>query len=90
MDPIATDDELVTETKMKLVKLIHEYDEVLSIHDFRMVTGVNNTNVIFDLVIPYGYKHEPAEIKQIVEKIITTTWNDYHPVIVVEHSYTNN
>lgn len=62
MDPIVLDNELITETYDKIKEAVNKLDEKLSIHDFRMVTGDTHTNLIFDLVIPYGYHMSDKEV----------------------------
>ena len=41
MDPIVTDDALTTEMRIKTAALVKEVDERATIHDFRMVIGLN-------------------------------------------------
>ena len=39
-------------------KLPTNLDRRLSIHDFRMVEGPTHTNLIFDVVTPFGFRLE--------------------------------
>ena len=85
MDPVVTDDEETTKTKEKIQALINQYDKTLSIHDFRMVTGKTHTNVIFDLVVPYGKKYDVKKIlKDIRQKIRDEMPGEYFAVIRVD------
>ncbi len=85
MDPVVTDDEETTKTKEKIQALIDQYDKTLSIHDFRMVTGKTHTNVIFDLVVPYGKKYDVKKIlKDIRQKIRDEMPGEYFAVIRVD------
>lgn len=87
MDPVVTDDEQTTETKEKIKELIEQYNDKLSIHDFRMVTGKTHTNVIFDLVIPYGKEYQVGKIvKDIRKKIHNEMPNNYFAVIKVDRT----
>lgn len=87
MDPVVTDDEETTKTKRMIETFVQEYDDTLSIHDFRMVTGKTHTNVIFDLVIPYGKKYQPPQIvKELKEIIHDQMPNNYYAVIKVDRS----
>lgn len=53
MDPIDTDNEVVTDTKNSILKLVKNIDDRLTIHDFRMTPSSNQrTNLIFDVVLP--------------------------------------
>ena len=85
MDPVVTDDEETTKTKEKIQAVIDQYDKTLSIHDFRMVTGKTHTNVIFDLVVPYGKKYDVKKIlKDIRQKIREEMPGQYFAVIKVD------
>ena len=85
MDPVVTDDEETTKTKEKIQTLIDQYDKSLSIHDFRMVTGKTHSNVIFDLVVPYGKKYDVKKIlKDIRQKIREEMPGQYFAVIKVD------
>lgn len=87
MDPVVTDDEETLKTKQRVEELIHTYDETLSIHDFRMVTGKTHTNVIFDMVIPYGKEYHVKQIvKDIREMIHREMPNQHFAVIKVDRS----
>lgn len=53
MDPIDTDNEVVTNTKNLILNLVKNIDDRLTIHDFRMTPSSNQrTNLIFDVVLP--------------------------------------
>lgn len=54
MDPIASNDAFTNELKMKVEEGLCELNPEYSIHDFRIVKGSTHTNVVFDMVIPYG------------------------------------
>lgn len=87
MDPIATDDERVMGLRKEVEVLVKEYDEVLTIHDFRMVEGPTHTNLIFDVVVPQGYKKTDDEISSEIARRITEKWNNYFAVIKMEKRY---
>lgn len=87
MDPIATDNELVMSLRQEVVELVRKYDEELSIHDFRMVAGPTHTNLIFDVVVPQGYKKSDHEIVTEIESRIHQKWNNYFAVIKMEKRY---
>ena len=70
MDPIDTDDESVGRTKELITAAIKTIDERLTLHDFRMTpTASKRTNLVFDVVIPAGFKMTPNELNtQICQK----------------------
>ena len=70
---------------MNVVKGI---DEVLSIHDFRMVDGKQQINLIFDLVVPISYdKEKKKEVCQIIRRKMYELDTRYQCVIQVESSF---
>ena len=66
MDPIDSTSPTVLQAKKIVSEIINNYDGV-SFHDLRITDGENNINVIFDIVVPYGYKTE--QLKEIVSEI---------------------
>ena len=87
MDPIATDDSTTVALRNKITELAHCIDPALSIHDFRMVPGPTHTNLIFDVVTPFGFRLEDAEVARQLRALIRTFDSHYVPVFLVEHSY---
>ena len=90
MDPIDTDNEAVQSTRKIISDTVKEKDPSASIHDFRMVSGTDQINLIFDLVLPYSYKKE--ECRKFTEELegkLKKIDQRYNCVITVEHSYVN-
>lgn len=87
MDPLVVDDEKTAVTRSSIREIIKAIDERLSIHDFRMVSGPQHTNLIFDLVIPYAIKMPPADIVSRVKEDIRRLDETYFAVITVDRSY---
>ena len=83
-DPIVTNDAEVNKLRKKINKLVVEIDENFSMHDFRMVKGPTNTNVIFDIAVPYENKLSEVEIIDMITKKIKAIDENYFPVIIVE------
>lgn len=87
MDPIATNDELTMSVREKVAALVTCIDSELTIHDFRMVTGPTHTNVIFDVVVPYGFKKTDEEIRKNIETIVKSIDTHYFSVVNIDRSY---
>lgn len=82
MDPIVTDDEEVTRAWRELNKTVEQIDERLTVHDFRVVRGRTHTNLIFDVVLPFGFPLREAEVgKLIQDKITKNLGKEYYCVI---------
>lgn len=87
MDPIETNNEVVTKMKKVVNDIVKEIDCEMSIHDFRMVAGDTHTNLIFDVVVPYSIKEKDELIKnEICEKILEYN-NTYFAVIHIDRKY---
>ena len=56
MDPIVTSDETSNRVRNQMQAFLQNTDPALSLHDFRMVPGQGHINLIFDCVLPVGYK----------------------------------
>jgi cation diffusion facilitator family transporter len=62
MDPIAVGDPLVDKLKAEVKDELASISKDLQFHDFRIVKGPTHTNMIFDIVLPYGEDIKPAAI----------------------------
>ncbi len=88
MDPIEIDDENINFCRQLVLNAVDSIDNVLKIHDFRTVTGETHTNLIFDIVIPFGFKHTDSEIKQMIDEQLSKEDTKYYTVITFDHDYT--
>ena len=88
MDPVETRDKKVLETRHKVEQILEALDPEVSIHDFRMVRGKDQNNLIFDMVVPFEYDgKKQEELKKSVAKLLRLTGENYQCVITVERSY---
>ncbi len=88
MDPIVTSDQHVAEAKEAATAIIKEIDEVLTLHDFRMVSGPTHTNLIFDVVAPHKFAYSDDElIVEIQKRIKAQMGENYFVVMKVDKSY---
>lgn len=61
MDPIMLNDERVNATRELVQQTVTAIDPVLSMHDFRMVDGQKQINLIFDIITPFSYDRAGCE-----------------------------
>ena len=88
LDPTILDSPEINELKEMVTGIINEIDEELTFHDFRVVVGEENKNVLFDVVVPPEYKYSDEELEKMITKKITETSNGkIFTVLVVDHSY---
>lgn len=90
MDPVDVRDEQTALMKAKVAEIISGIDEVITFHDFRMVSGPTHTNVIFDIVVPYDYKYTDEEIVGIISEKIHETDEKFFAVIDVDKDFTEH
>lgn len=86
MDPIDVNNEHVTALRAQVDGVLRDIDEGLSMHDFRVVDGARQINLIFDVVVPYSYG-ESAKRELLIQiydrlKAIDTRYN---PVVTLDH-----
>jgi divalent metal cation (Fe/Co/Zn/Cd) transporter len=88
MDPIEVNDTMVLEKKGMVLSIIKGMEEQATIHDFRIVNGEHQINLIFDLVIPYSYSKEEEQklLIKIVEEIRKQD-SRYQCIITMENTF---
>ena len=84
LDPIVVNDEKVNQLRIKVANLVTDIDNSFSIHDFRMVEGPNNTNLIFDVAVPYECTLCDSEIKDLLDEKIKILGDSYKLVVKIE------
>lgn len=88
MDPVETQDKHVLEVKKQVVEVLEALDPAVSIHDFRMVDGKEQINLIFDMVVPFEYDHQrQEELKASLKRLLKMHDSRYEFVMTVERSY---
>lgn len=88
LDPTILDSPEINELKEMVNNIICEIDSDLTFHDFRVVVGEENKNVLFDVVVPPEYKYSDEELEKMITKKITEMSNGkIFTVLVVDHSY---
>lgn len=76
MDPVETKNSRVMEFGSMLENVIHGVDPRISFHDFRLIDGQEQINLIFDLVFPREYDKKKRErLKEEIIKKVTETDN---------------
>lgn len=88
MDPVCTKDEQTLELKRVVTEIIKEVDPVLSIHDFRVVTGPTHTNLIFDMEVPFDFPISDVDLADQIQKKIWKYNPVYFAVIEIDKAYT--
>lgn len=88
MDPLETEDQTVLKVRKKTEKAVEELDSRCSIHDFRMVKGEDQINLIFDMVVPREYSEKKGDelMIRVIERMQEID-KRYQCVITLENSF---
>lgn len=86
MDPVVRD-ERTEALRCQVRDIARGLDPALSIHDFRITAGPIHTNILFDVVVPYGFRLSDGEVRGALAAGIKKLSERYFPVIQVDHSY---
>ena len=87
MDPVVTDDKEVFAAKQAVTALVRNIAPEISLHDFRMVTGPTHTNVIFDVVVPFGFPLSDEALTTQIQSQVRALDGNYFAVVTVDKSY---
>ena len=88
MDPVETHNNYVSRTRERVQEVIHRLDPELSIHDFRMVDGKKQINLIFDVVVPFSYQEKrQQELQEQIMKELKKEDSRFQCVMTMEKSY---
>ena len=86
MDPIAVNNEHVAALREQVDAVLRAIDENLSMHDFRVVDGARQINLIFDVVVPFSYDNDAKRdlMMTIRDKLKEIDYR-YNPVVTFDH-----
>ncbi len=84
-DPVVTDDPELERMRGVVIQILGELDSRITIHDFRMVQGKDNTNLIFDAALPAELMKQQKQIKKhLDENLCRQGQCTYHTVITFD------
>lgn len=86
MDPIV-DNEETRALKAFVREVLDSIDRTIRMHDFRAVPGVTHTNLIFDVVVPFGYALPDDELCERIFAGVQEKREDCFTVIQVDKDY---
>lgn len=84
MDPIVTDDEKTNKLRAKVEAIIKAVYPNVSVHDFRVVWSNVNSNIVFDIDVPFSVSTEDEAIVKTIEALIKTIDESYSAIITVD------
>ncbi len=86
MDPVVRD-ERTDALRSQVEALAKELDPACTIHDFRVTAGPIHTNILFDVMVPYGLRLSDGEVRGTLCQAIKGLSDRYFAVIQVDHSF---
>ena len=85
MDPIDINNDRVNALREQVDAILLQIDESLSMHDFRVVDGARNVNLIFDVVVPYRYdKIAVRDLMTTIRRRLREIDERYNPVVTFD------
>lgn len=86
MDPIAVNDKETDRLHDEAKLLLSELDPQLSLHDFRVVPGPTHTNLVFDVVVPFGFRLTDDEVRKSISERVHELEGNCYTVIQIDKS----
>lgn len=68
IDPIDNEDEKTLALKERCMKVVRGFGEGFSLHDFRLVKGMEHTNILFDVEVPFEHKVALSDVEKKLEE----------------------
>lgn len=84
MDPIVIGDPVLDGYKDEIRCIVGDLDNTFNVHDFRMVKGLERTNLIFDIAIPYDCTLTDREITEYIQTQINKLHSNIYIVPTIE------
>lgn len=86
MDPIDIDNEHIAALREQVDATLRDIDERLTMHDFRVVDGERQINLIFDVVVPFSYDNDgKRELMMTLRQRLKEIDRRYNPVVTFDH-----
>jgi cation diffusion facilitator family transporter len=86
MDPVETNNTETNRLRTETQTILKELDPRLTLHDFRVVAGPTHTNLVFDVVVPFGFPMADDAVKQAISERIHALEGKCYAVIEIDKS----
>ncbi len=87
LDPVVTNDPELVELKYEVRQILNTYGEELKFHDLRLVRGTTHTNVLFDVVVPFGFSVKDEELLKGIDAALKANHPDYFTVVGIDREF---
>ena len=86
MDPVEMNNTETNRLRTETRAILAQIDERLTLHDFRVVSGPTHTNLVFDVVVPFGFSMTDEAVKSAISERIYTLEGNCYAVIDIDKS----
>ncbi|MEL7624265.1 MAG: cation diffusion facilitator family transporter [Clostridiales bacterium] len=87
MDPVLLNDEKVNYARERIEDILKTINPEMTFHDFRMVPGETHSNLIFDVVVDFGFTMEDMELKHLIRQRTREFNERWRTVVRVDRHY---
>ena len=87
IDPTVTDDEEFDNLLEQSKKILHELNENLSLHDFRVVPYKTGKKLIFDVTVPENFFMNDRDLRREFQRRLISIYPTFRAVIHCDHQY---
>lgn len=88
LDPVQIHDDRTQKLYHQVREMVAQLSPEYSIHDFRVVWGTTHSNLIFDMVVPYGLSQSDEEVARAMGQLIQERLGkNYFAVVTIDHDY---
>jgi cation diffusion facilitator family transporter len=86
MDPVVLNDARTNRLRDEVETIVRGLDENLSVHDFRVVPGHTHTNLVFDVVVPFGFRMTDDEVRLALQRQVRECEGNLFAVVQIDKS----
>ena len=86
MDPVEMNNTETNRLRTETRAILAQIDERLTLHDFRVVSGPTHTNLVFDVVVPFGFSMTDEAVRSAISERIHTLEGNCYAVIDIDKS----
>ena len=81
-------DKRIYQLKMTVLEMLNEIDPVITMHDFRVVTGPTHTNLIFDIIVPFKFHIDDEALTGRLEAMVKERVGEsYYIAMKIDRAY---
>lgn len=85
LDPVVVDDARVNALANQIRALLYPISQQISMHDFRVAWGEEQTHITFDITVPFGFPVPDQKLEETVTAAIRLLDSTYEVTLVIDH-----